>query len=223
MGAIDSARWTCTLSDYACRTPELPRPGEVRRGITGPVRGDVATMTPRPHVSPDGKWTVFAEFDGEPNGLRVHKDGKRLFVADHKLGLLSFDIATGKMSVVLNRPHHEGFKGLNDLHFAANGGTAHAKPNIDAYKTALAARGGPAQPKAEFKGGAAIGILRHIFVADTDEEAWEHSVNGNMGRMMTEYFLPLLSSFGFLDFYKEDPSTPDADVTVPPAIAAVLD
>ena len=61
MGAIDSARWTCTLSDYACRTPELPRPGEVRRGITGPVRGDVATMTPRPHVSPDGKWTAFID------------------------------------------------------------------------------------------------------------------------------------------------------------------
>ena len=73
------------------------------------------------HFTPDGKWTVFAEFDGEPNGLRVHKDGKRLFVADHKLGLLSFDIATGKMSVVLNRPHHEGFKGLNDLTFASNG------------------------------------------------------------------------------------------------------
>ena len=30
-------------------------------------------------ISPQGKWQVFAEFDGEPNGLRVHKDGKRLF------------------------------------------------------------------------------------------------------------------------------------------------
>src|SRR6516164_3488178 len=30
---------------------------------------------------------------------------------------------------------------------------------------------GPAQPKAEFPGGTAIGVLRHIFVADTDVEA----------------------------------------------------
>ena len=29
----------------------------------------------------------------------------------------------------------------------------------------------PAQPKAEFPGGAAIGVQRHIFVADTDAEA----------------------------------------------------
>ena len=32
-------------------------------------------------------------------------------------------------------------------------------------------RGGPAQPKAQFSGGAAIGMLRHIVVADTDAEA----------------------------------------------------
>lgn len=61
--------------------------------------------------------------------------------------------------------------GEQGMHFAANGATAYAKPNIDAYKEALAARGGPAQPKAEFRGGAAIGVLRHIFVADTDAEA----------------------------------------------------
>lgn len=63
------------------------------------------------------------------------------------------------------------FAGEQGMHFTANGGTAHAKVNINAYKTALAKRGGPAQPKAEFKGGAAIGQLRHIVVADTDAEA----------------------------------------------------
>ncbi len=63
------------------------------------------------------------------------------------------------------------FAGDEGMHFAANGGTEFAKANIDAYRAALAKRGGPAQPKAEFKGGAAIGILRHIVVADTDAEA----------------------------------------------------
>jgi alkanesulfonate monooxygenase SsuD/methylene tetrahydromethanopterin reductase-like flavin-dependent oxidoreductase (luciferase family) len=51
------------------------------------------------------------------------------------------------------------------------GPTPFAKTNIDAFKQALAKRGGPAQPKAEFPGGTAIGVLRHIFVADTDAEA----------------------------------------------------
>ena len=63
------------------------------------------------------------------------------------------------------------FAGEQGMHFTANGGTAHAKVNINAYKAALAKRGGAAQPKAEFKGGAAIGQLRHIVVADTDAEA----------------------------------------------------
>ena len=35
-------------------------------------------------------------------------------------------------------------------------------------------------------------LVREVFVADTDEEAWRLSVGGMMGRMMREYFLPLL-------------------------------
>ena len=58
---VDGARWTCTLADYACRTPELPRPGEIRRGITGPVRGELSATTSRPRMSPDGKWMAFID------------------------------------------------------------------------------------------------------------------------------------------------------------------
>ena len=58
---IDGARWTCVLADYSCRTPELPRPGDLRRGITGPVRGDLSTVTPRPRLSPDGQWMAFID------------------------------------------------------------------------------------------------------------------------------------------------------------------
>ena len=57
-------------------------------------------------------------------------------------------------------------------------------------------------------------MVREVFVAPTDEEAWELSVNGMMGRMMREYFLPLLKAFGFTDFIKHDPSVSDDDVTV---------
>lgn len=61
--------------------------------------------------------------------------------------------------------------GEQGLHFAANGPTETALENITAYRTALATRGAPAHPKPEFSGGGAIGLLRHIYVAETDEEA----------------------------------------------------
>jgi hypothetical protein len=41
-----------------------------------------------------------------------------------------------------------------------------------------------------------------VFVAETDAEACRLSVGGMMGRMMAEYFLPLLASFGFLPEHK---------------------
>lgn len=56
-------------------------------------------------------------------------------------------------------------------------------------------------------------LVREIFVAETDEEAWKLSVENMMGRMMGEYFLPLLGSFGFTEFLKHDPDVPDSDVT----------
>jgi dipeptidyl aminopeptidase/acylaminoacyl peptidase len=58
---IDGARWTCTLADYSCRTPDVPPPGEIRRGISGPVRGDLSAVRPRPRMSPDGKWMAFVD------------------------------------------------------------------------------------------------------------------------------------------------------------------
>lgn len=61
--------------------------------------------------------------------------------------------------------------GEQGMHFTTNGPPERARANIEAFKKALSARGGPAQPKAEFSGGVAIGMMRHIVVADTDAEA----------------------------------------------------
>ena len=61
--------------------------------------------------------------------------------------------------------------GEQGLHFVTLGPTPMAKANIEAFKKAFAKRGAAAQPKSEFPGGAAIGVQRHIFVADTDAEA----------------------------------------------------
>ena len=51
------------------------------------------------------------------------------------------------------------------------GPTAFARKNLDAFRDAFARRGIAASPKAEFPGGAAIGVMRNIFVADTDDAA----------------------------------------------------
>jgi alkanesulfonate monooxygenase SsuD/methylene tetrahydromethanopterin reductase-like flavin-dependent oxidoreductase (luciferase family) len=61
--------------------------------------------------------------------------------------------------------------GQQGLHFVTLGSMQLAKENIDTFKEAFAKRGRAAQPKAEFPGGAAIGVQRHIFVDDTDEKA----------------------------------------------------
>ena len=61
--------------------------------------------------------------------------------------------------------------GENGLNFVTLGPVKMAKVAIDAYRAALAKRGGAAQPKAEFPGGAAVGISRMIVVADSAAEA----------------------------------------------------
>ena len=57
-------------------------------------------------------------------------------------------------------------------------------------------------------------LVREVFVADTDAEAWNLSAGDMMGRMMGEYFLPLLGHFGFKDYLKHAAEVPDSDVTV---------
>lgn len=71
-------------------------------------------------IARDGTFDLVTEYDGEPNGLALHRDG-RMFVADHKRGLLLLDTASGKVTTHVERPRLEGFKGLNDLTFASNG------------------------------------------------------------------------------------------------------
>ena len=71
-------------------------------------------------ISPDGEWTLITEYDGEPNGLKIHKDG-RIFLADYRKGILNLDLQSGRVTPVLTSVHSEAFKGVNDLTFARNG------------------------------------------------------------------------------------------------------
>jgi gluconolactonase len=71
-------------------------------------------------ITPRGDVTLELEYDGEPNGLKFHRDG-RAFIADYRHGIMVFDPATGKIEPYFVRPTLERFKGCNDLFFASNG------------------------------------------------------------------------------------------------------
>lgn len=71
-------------------------------------------------VDPQGRFECFAEYDGTPNGLKIHRDG-RVFVADRRRGIVTID-------PVERAPHHlvegfdmEPFRGPNDLVFSREG------------------------------------------------------------------------------------------------------
>lgn len=71
-------------------------------------------------VGREGAFELVAEYDGWPNGLKFHRDG-RIFIADYKHGIMLLDPASGAVTPVLVRAGLERFKGVNDLFFAANG------------------------------------------------------------------------------------------------------
>ena len=71
-------------------------------------------------VDPAGSWTLVAEYDGEPNGMKLLGNGE-LLVTDYRNGLVAIDIATGKVREYLGRRNTERFKGLNDLTFDSRG------------------------------------------------------------------------------------------------------
>lgn len=71
-------------------------------------------------VTSSGEFNIVAEYDGWPNGLKIHQDG-RIFVADYKNGIMLLDPVNGKVTPYLERANLERFKAVNDLFFAANG------------------------------------------------------------------------------------------------------
>lgn len=71
-------------------------------------------------VSDSGEFNIIADYDGWPNGLKIHQDG-RIFIADYKNGIMLLDPVNGKVTPYLERANLERFKAVNDLFFAANG------------------------------------------------------------------------------------------------------
>jgi gluconolactonase len=71
-------------------------------------------------IDAQGEWSLVAEYDGEPNGMKFIAPG-RLLITDYKNGLMELDVATGRVSGYLERRNSERFKGVNDLIFDAEG------------------------------------------------------------------------------------------------------
>lgn len=91
--------------------------------LEGPVFDDAGNLyvTDIPwgrifRIDPQGAWTLVAEYDGEPNGMKF-LDVDTLLIADYKNGLMCLDVASGHVTPYLQRRNSERFKGVNDLIF----------------------------------------------------------------------------------------------------------
>lgn len=66
-------------------------------------------------ISAQKEWELIVQYDGEPNGLKVLKDGS-LLIADYRCGLLKCDPDAKTVEPLLARRNAQSFKGLNDLY-----------------------------------------------------------------------------------------------------------
>ncbi|ETW13761.1 SMP-30/gluconolaconase/LRE domain-containing protein [Roseivivax marinus] len=71
-------------------------------------------------ADPAGAITEVAEYDGQPNGLKFHRDGT-IYIADYQNGIMRLDPTKGEVEPALTQVDSEGFKGCNDLHFGQDG------------------------------------------------------------------------------------------------------
>jgi gluconolactonase len=71
-------------------------------------------------IAPDGEWSLVTEYDGWPNGLKIHRDG-RIFITDYKNGIMVMDPASGAVEPYLTHRNSESFIGVNDLFFDSLG------------------------------------------------------------------------------------------------------
>jgi len=116
------------------RRPERSAWADANRGgapvdsfLEGPVFDDQGNLyvTDIPwgrilRVDAQGEWSVVAEYDGEPNGMKF-LNAQTLLITDYKNGLMQLDVASGRVTPYLERRNSERFKGVNDLGFDSSG------------------------------------------------------------------------------------------------------
>lgn len=124
--------WSAMPDEF--RRPERSAWADANRGgaktdsfLEGPVFDDHGNLyvTDIPwgrifRIDPAGNWSLVAEYDGEPNGMKF-LDACTLLITDYKNGLMALDVATGRVQPYLERRNSERFKGVNDLIFDNDG------------------------------------------------------------------------------------------------------
>lgn len=71
-------------------------------------------------LSSEGEWSVIAEYDGWPNGMKRLANGA-LLIADHKRGLVRVSAGIGDIEVLIETYEGRPLHGPNDLTLAADG------------------------------------------------------------------------------------------------------
>lgn len=67
-------------------------------------------------IDPSARWTLVAEYGGQPNGMKFLNDHE-LLITDYRNGLMVCDTRSGVVRPFLVARNSEGFKGVNDLIF----------------------------------------------------------------------------------------------------------
>src|SRR3990167_8082611 len=61
-------------------------------------------------ITPRGQWELVTQYDGWPNGLKLHRDG-RIVIADYRRGLMGLDPRQRQKGAPPGDPQNEGLKG----------------------------------------------------------------------------------------------------------------
>lgn len=120
----DEFRYTGGMPDWAVAN----KPGQAADSfLEGPSfdRDGRLYVTDIPYgrvfrISQEGRWSLIAEYDGWPNGLKIHRDG-RIFITDYKRGIMCLDPERGSIESILTHRRSESFRGVNDLFFDGQG------------------------------------------------------------------------------------------------------
>lgn len=71
-------------------------------------------------IDPAGSWSLVAEYDGWPNGMKFLNETE-LLITDYRRGLMVCDTRSGAVRPYLTHRNTESFRGLNDLIFDSAG------------------------------------------------------------------------------------------------------
>ncbi len=127
------------------------------------------------NVDPETSREVFLEaLDVLEKGMvqeRLDHQGKRFKYSSVPIEVRPLQKPHPPIWYPSSNPEGSTFAGERGYNFMTLGSRTIAKKNIDAFKTAYARRGGPQVPGSPHPGGVAIGVNRHVVIADTDAEA----------------------------------------------------